>query len=412
MATYHRLLSFKIPDQTAVEVLTQQRQTVKSPISNVLFNLIKVLHLIKSLGRGGAEMLLPETLRAHDRQNFDFAYGYFVYYKSQVVPDIEVQGAKVHCFKANRGDQILLKAPAVARFAKNWGADLIHCHLPLAGIAGRMAGKMAGIPVVYTEHNKQERYHFLTRFANARTIGWNDVVLSVSADVESSLRQATSGKKVRIQTLLNGVDTRKFDRKNFDRQAARAQLGIPEDALVMGTVAVFRFQKRLHLWVEMAKKISLRFPNAWFVLVGDGQHFEDIKKQVTALGLSDRTLFPGRLEEVRPWLSAMDIYLMTSEFEGLPIAMLEAMSMELPVVATAAGGIGEVIRDGKDGFLAPVAEHEQLLQPLTQLLENESLRHEIGAVARRRAQDAFSIERMTRELEQVYRDVLKNKPHR
>lgn len=371
--------------------------------------MIKILHLIKSLGRGGAEMLLPETLRAHDRQCFDFAYGYFLDYKNQVVPELEKQSAVVRCFHANNGVAILAKSGAVARFAKEWGADIIHCHLPLAGVAGRIAGKLAGIPVVYTEHNKQERYHPLTRKANLITAGWNELVLSVSEDVESSLKKATAGKEISVQTLLNGVDTAKFDDARYDKSSAKKALSIPGNAPVVGTVAVFRDQKRLHLWLDLAKKISEHFPEAYFILVGDGPHFEALRQQATELGIAEKTIFPGRLEEVRPWLAAMDVYLMTSEFEGLPIAMLEAMSMRLPIVSTTAGGIGEVVRTGEEGFLAPVHDYTALLQPLLQLLKNENLRKQTGTNARRRVETAFSIERMARELETVYLDILKKK---
>ena len=128
--------------------------------------MIKVYHVIKSLGRGGAEMLLPETLRVHDREQFDFRYAYFLPHKGQVAEDLREIGAEVDCLGGSNSAAILAKVPALARLARDWGADLLHCHLPVAGIAGRLAGKLGGIPVVYTEHNKQERYHALTRRLN------------------------------------------------------------------------------------------------------------------------------------------------------------------------------------------------------------------------------------------------------
>ncbi|HMR42883.1 MAG TPA: glycosyltransferase family 4 protein, partial [Saprospiraceae bacterium] len=244
---------------------------------------------------------------------------------------------------------------------------------------------------------------------NLITAGWNELVLSVSEDVESSLKKATAGKEISVQTLLNGVDTAKFDDARYDKSSAKKALSIPGNAPVVGTVAVFRDQKRLHLWLDLAKKISEHFPEAYFILVGDGPHFEALRQQATELGIAEKTIFPGRLEEVRPWLAAMDVYLMTSEFEGLPIAMLEAMSMRLPIVSTTAGGIGEVVRTGEEGFLAPVHDYTALLQPLLQLLKNENLRKQTGTNARRRVETAFSIERMARELETVYLDILKKK---
>lgn len=363
---------------------------------------IKVLHLIKSLGRGGAEMLLPETLRAHDREHFEFAYGYFVDFKNQVVPDLEALGAEVHCFHANTGAAILLKSTEVARFARHWGADLIHCHLPLAGIAGRITSRITDLPVIYTEHNKQERYHPLTRWANLLTIRWNASVLAVSADVEASLRQAKPGGKVPVRTVLNAVDTAKFSKAHFEKAQVRSALQIPADALVIGTVAVFRAQKRLHLWLELAARLARIYPNVHFVLVGDGPFLTALRQQSRDLGIADRIKFPGRLSDVRPWLAVMDIYLMTSEFEGLPLAMLEAMSMELPVVATAAGGIGEVVRHEREGLLCPVDRYADLFEHLEACVGDPLFRQELGSQARQRVAENFGIERMVRELEAEY----------
>jgi glycosyltransferase involved in cell wall biosynthesis len=105
----------------------------------------------------------------------------------------------------------------------------------------------------------------------------------------------------------------------------------------------------------------------------------------------------------------MDIFMMTSEFEGLPIALLEAMSMELPMVATDAGGIKEVVRDGVEGFLKPVDQPMDLEEPLSKLVEDEDLRKEMGKRGRVRVKEAFSLERMVRELEEVYVEVLSNR---
>ncbi len=365
----------------------------------------KVFHLIKSLGRGGAEMLLPETLRAHNENEFQFSYGYFVPHKNQMVPALESQGVTVKCFNSSNPIGIISQSYSVAKFAKMWEADLIHCHLPLAGVSGRLAGKISGIPIIYTEHNKQERYHPFTRKANLLTMPINKLVLTVSKDVEYSLKKAMHRNGFPIRTLLNGVDTAKFDKSNIQSEI-RKKYRINKDALVVGTVAVFRDQKRLDLWLELAKKIAEKNANTFFLMIGDGPNFQRLKELAKNFRLEDKVVFPGRLEEVRPWMEAMDIYLMTSEFEGLPIAMLEAMSMQLPVVATKAGGIAEVITDGKDGFLTAVENWPYLLQPLLELAQNPALRKKIGTNARDRVIAHFSIERMAKELEEIYKEVI------
>ena len=137
---------------------------------------IKVLHIIKSLGRGGAEMLLPETLRIHDRNKFDFHYIYFLPWKDQMVESIEEFGGKVNCFSSNDNIRLLLKYKEVITYCRDHHIDVIHCHLPWAGFLGRIVYKRTGIPVMYTEHNMQERYHKLTKAINKATFKFKNSI--------------------------------------------------------------------------------------------------------------------------------------------------------------------------------------------------------------------------------------------
>ena len=350
-------------------------------------------------------MLLPETLRVHNRDKFSFRYIYFLPHKGQVADDLRQLGVTVDCLAATNNAAILGKTREVAGIAKDWQADLIHCHLPIAGVVGRLVGKLTGIPVIYTEHNKQERYHFLTRQLNLRTLAWNRYVITCSGDVKVSIERHTALPDTPVEPLLNGVNTERFSRSDFPRTRVRAQLELPADKTIVGTVCVFRTQKRLHHWLELARRLYADDPTLHFVVVGDGPEEVTLRQQITDNQMEDVISLPGRIQEVRPWLGAMDVYLMTSEFEGLPIAMLEAMSMALPVVATQAGGIGEAITDGVEGFLCPVTDWEALERPLRELIVDPGLRKRIGEAARSRVQREFSVQRMTTELERIYTQV-------
>ncbi len=351
-------------------------------------------------------MLLPETLRVHDRERYDFRYAYFLPHKGQVAEDLRALGAEVDLFAATTTPGILAQSLALQRYVRRHRIDIIHCHLPIAGVTGRIVSKLTGIPVVYTEHNKQERYHTLTRRLNLATMPWNQRVIACSNDVLASINQHVSLGRERVQSLQNGVNTARFALHDFPRTRVRAQLELPAEKIIVGTVCVFRTQKRLHHWLTLAERLYRSNPNLRFVLVGDGPQEEQIRAQVRQAGMEQVISFPGRISEVRPWLAAMDVYLMTSEFEGLPIAMLEAMSMELPVVATRAGGIGEAITDGENGFLAEVEDWQALQAPLERLIDDEALRRQIGQAARTQVQRNFSVQRMARELEGIYDQVI------
>ena len=144
---------------------------------------IKTLHIIKSLGRGGAEMLLPETLKAHHQEQFEFHYLYFLPWKNQLVEAIEKAGGKVTCFPANNNIELLLQYPKIIRYCKVHQIQLIHAHLPWAGFVSRLVHKKTRIPLFYTEHNLQERYHFITKLFNKLSFTWQSMGIGVSEDV-------------------------------------------------------------------------------------------------------------------------------------------------------------------------------------------------------------------------------------
>ena len=390
---------------------------------------IRVFHLVKSLGRGGAEVLLAEGLRHADRDRFTYGYGYFLPWKDAVVPELEACGVEVTCFDASGNGGIMLRTWKVARLLRRWGAGLVHCHLPLAGVSGRIAGALAGIPVVYTEHNEWEYYHPLTRRINRLTWRWQDRVIAVSNGVADSIRR-TVGNRVPVEVIPNGVDVEAFYRPGVDGCAVRRRLGIPVDAPVIGTVAVFRGQKQLHHWLQIARDLAEVRPQTRFIVVGDGPLMNDLDAYRRAADLEGLVHFPGFQEDVKPYFAAMDVYMMTSIVEGLPIALLEAMSMQLPVISTSVGGIPDVVTP-ESGFLVEPGVHERdphrhmlrsgklrevheidtgaFLEAAVKLVDQPALCRKMGEVARRTVEERHSMQRMARRLEDLYLRVLENK---
>ena len=418
---------------------------------------IKVLHLIKSLGRGGAEKLIPETALIHDQEKFEFHCLYFYHQTNNIVDELEASGITVHLIPSgNLG--LFFQVQKVRKFVVDNGFDILHAHLPWAGILARFVGKNLNIPIVYTEHNTWERYNKLSYWGNRISFKRQDVAVAVSNEVALSMQLNSifdpyrRGGRLKIKVVQNGVNTKEFTRvSSIKYQVSRAksqepraksqevksksqelgeadrlakacdpgkdylenslqlkhELGIPEDAPVIGKVAVFRTQKRLWLWVEIALKLLEKHPEIHFLLVGDGDWRDKLEKQIKDSGKQKNFHLVGVQKLVIPYLSLMHIYLSSSEFEGLPIAMLEAMSCEVPVVATRAGGIGEVIQHGIQGFLTEVENWGELETYCLQLLEDRELHKKMALSARERVIEKFSMQRMVGELEEIYREVLR-----
>lgn len=361
---------------------------------------IKVLHIIKSLGRGGAEMLLPETLKLHNQDRFEFHYIYFLPWKDQMVSALDAAGGKVTCLPAKNNLQLIRQHRKIIRYCKEHNIQLIHAHLPWAGFVSRAVHKLTGIPVLYTEHNMQERYHILTKYINKFTFNSQTLGIGVSQDVTDSIVKNIK-PNIPVQTLLNGVNTDSFQRNTQD-DTIRTELGIPQSAVVVGVVAVFRFQKRLDLWLEILKKAGEQNPNIYGIIVGAGILQPQIEQKHRELGLEGKVFFAGLQTEVRPYYNAMDIFMMCSSFEGLPIALLEAMSMNTAILTTDAGGIKEVIRPHTDGIIVPVEEWESLVNQLTRLSHTPEEIQKLQTAARNRVVGDFSLQSMVQQLEVEY----------
>ena len=366
---------------------------------------IEILHIIKSLGRGGAEMLLPETLNLHDKTKFNFHFIYFLPWKDQMVSEIKNNGGEVLCLSASNNIKLIGKVSGVINYCKEHNIDLIHCHLPWAGFLGRLVHFKTGIPLVYTEHNMQERYHPITKELNKRTFNSQNLAIGVSDDVSNSIIKNIN-PKIKVRTILNGVNTEKYIR-DYNDQSIRREYGIPKDAFVIGLVSVFRFQKRIKEWLEVFKRFTDGKENIFGLIVGAGPLEEEITAALNDLGLKDTVIMTGLQENTKPFYNAMDVFMMSSSFEGLPIALLEAMSMECAIISTDAGGIKEVIRNDRDGIIVEVDEWKLLSGKLSTLYNNPDTLKKYQLSARKRVVNDFSLKAMVENLEEEYIKLVK-----
>ena len=367
---------------------------------------IKILHIIKSLGRGGAEVLLPETLKLHDTSKFEFHYIYFLPWKDQMAGAISESGGKVTCIDASNNLKILGKSQEVINYCKNNNIVLIHCHLPWSGFLGRIVFQRTNIPVIYTEHNIQERYHIATKTLNKFSFNYQSMAIGVSEDATQSIVKNIK-PNIPVKTVLNGVNTDHFQRNQNQGIGIREQYNIPKNAIVIGNIAVFREQKSIPDWIKAFKKINNKHADVYGLLVGAGPKEKEIKALVEESGLSDRIILPGLQTNTLAYFSAIDIFMMSSAFEGLPIALLEAMSMECAVVSTKAGGVVEVVENNRNGFLCDVGDYNCLAEKASLLIEDSIKRKELQSAARNRVISNFSLKRMVDDLERIYSDFAK-----
>lgn len=366
----------------------------------------RVLWLIKGLGLGGAERLLTLATPYLDRSRFEYQAAYLLPWKNALVDELQRAGVPVTCLNHRRAFDLRIVG-RIAALLRERRIDLVHLHLPYAGIVGRLAARLAGVPcVVYTEHNLQARYHPLTRMMNQLTMRLTDVTISVSEEVRRSLVMSPLGRGAKVETVLNGVDVDGLQLAAVQGPSVRDELAIPPEHRIVGVVNVFRPQKRLDLWLQAARLVADQEPQTTFVIVGDGPIRADLMEMADRLGLRGTVIFPGLRHDAPRFLAAFDVFMLSSVYEGLPVAVLEAMALQTPVVATQVGGLPGVIEEGVQGFLVPPRDPEALADRVVRLLRDPDLRRRQGEAARQRVQERFSIDRMVAATEQIYTQLL------
>lgn len=366
---------------------------------------IKVLHIIKSLGRGGAEMLLPATVHQHNKEQFEFHCIYFLPWKNQMVAALQQEGVHVSCFAAKNTLQMLLQIPALTRYIRTHSIDLVHAHLPWAGIVAARAGARAKVPVVYTEHNNVNRYHKITRWLNRFSYAGFKEVIAVSDDAGKAAVAQFTKSPTTIRRIHNGVDTHFFSNTEAFKKESKLQFGITADTLVVSNVAVFRTQKRLDRWLQIVKQLKAHGLSVRFLLIGDGPLKAEVQQLIAEYDLQELVLLPGLQQEMKPWFAATDVFLMSSDWEGLPVALLEAMSMGCVPVVTDAGGIPEVVTDAC-GVVYAREDVERAVAAIVSLYHDRRALQAYSINTRKRIEEEFSLKKMVAELEGVYERIV------
>jgi len=355
----------------------------------------RVLMLTKGLGRGGTERLIVGAARLADRTRVELEVAYLLPWKDAFVPDLEALGTPVHCLDGPRAAS-LGWVRRLRRLVRERDIDLVHTHMPLPAAVARVALPGRRPAFVHTEHNMWGRYRPPTRWANAATYRRNARAIAVSDGVAASIRSS-----VPVEVVVHGTDPRLVVRGEAARASARAELGLPADALVVGTVGNFTAKKDQATLLRALAALPRRDREVVLVLVGLGPLEEDLRALAVELGIGGRVRFPGSREDVFALLPAFDVFVLSSRFEGLPIALLEAMATGVAPVATRVGGIPEVVGDGHDGLLVDPGDPAALAGALDRVLDDDALRDRLGEHARDRAL-AFDLANAVRRTEAIY----------
>lgn len=304
--------------------------------------------------------------------------------------------------------EVLLK---LVRIVRKFKIGLIHSHGKGAGIYSRPVGAITRTPVIHTFHGihygaynplLKKFYFLIERFLASLT--YKAINLSESEQKEGLRLGIIDRGKSRV--IYSGIDLNKFDNVKINLARERKKLGLQGRNIVVGNVARFNFQKGHQYLIKAIPYVLKKHPRTKFLLVGDGELRGKMESLVEELGIKDNVIFTGFRENVPKILKIMDIFILPSLWEGLPIVLLEAMASKKPIVATDVIGNKEVVVDGETGFLVPSKDPKKLAERIIALIENKPLRKKFGENGRRRVEEIYSLNRMVKETEEVYHEAL------
>ncbi len=290
--------------------------------------------------------------------------------------------------------------------------DVVHLHSSKAGILGRIAGRLAGVPVVvHTVHgwgfNEEQGALVAGTFRNLERwcARYCDALVVVGSPYQAEGLALGIGRPDQYHLIRSGIEIERYRDVPLDRAAARARLGVPADAFVIGNVGRLRPPKCPEHMVAAFASLAARHPQVRLVLVGDGGQRSEVETEVARLGLTPRVQILGLRRDVPELLRAFDVFVMSSSREGLPRTLSQAMAAGLPIVATRVGGIPDAVCDGENGFLVSAGDVEALTDRLELLLTDPALRQRMGAAGLARVEE-FSALTMVRRTEALYEELL------
>jgi glycosyltransferase involved in cell wall biosynthesis len=291
----------------------------------------------------------------------------------------------------------------LATYLRRERVDVIHAHMFGSNAWGTVLGRLTRVPVVVAhEHTWSFEGEPLRRLLDRELIGrWCDAFIAVSREDRRRMIEIERVPAERIRVLPNGITP---GTPNPDRDL-RAELGIGGGPLI-GAVGALRPQKAYDVLIRATVTLRAHHPDLHVLIVGEGPERARLQALVRELGLGDTVMLLGRRLDVPDILAALDVAVSASRFEGSPLAVIEYMAAGLPIVATAVGGVPDLIEDGVHGVLVEPGSPEALVSAIDELLGDRARASALGALARERSRREFDLDVMVNRVEALYSELL------
>jgi sugar transferase (PEP-CTERM/EpsH1 system associated) len=359
-----------------------------------------VAHIVFSLEVGGLERVVVDLIRRIDPDRF-----------RSVLCCLEREGDWLenvrdlceHVAVMDKKPGLSLGLPyRLARVFKNHNVDIVHCHNFGPLLYGGLGGRLAGCRVVYTVHGPEisiRKRHVM--FQKSPVV---DRVVTVSDHVGRGAVNRAGLDRKKVVSIVNGIDTDAFANP-ADPGKLRRELGLHEDKPLLGVIARLTPEKDHNTLFAAMAKILNTIDDAGLIVVGDGPMNGRLRLLTVELGIQSSVWFLGTREDISDLLPGLDVFVLSSREEGFGITLLEAMAAGLPVVATKAGGIPEIVINGETGFLVDTGNSDAFADGVIRMLADKNRMLEMAEAGKKRARDVFGVDRMVHAYEALYEDV-------
>lgn len=367
---------------------------------------IKIMQITHDLNYGGLQKLVVDISKSLDKSKYEVAVCVLreggPLEKELLKEDIKI----IKLPHSNNGADYL-SFWKLYKIIKEEKPDIIHTHNTQPFIEGGIAALLAGIPVkIHTDHGRQFPDKRRYMFAEWVFSHFADQLVAVSESLKDDISRYEGIRPDKIMVIPNGIDGSKYNIK-IDKNKKRRELDIDNKYnIILGFVGRLSPEKGLIYLIKATKVIAEEFPNILLLIVGEGELLEELNRETITLGIERNVRFLGPRSDINEILGILDIFVLPSLREGLPLVLLEAAASSLPIVATDVGGNNQVVKHGINGLLVKHGDAAPLYNALKQLIHNNKMRQDFGRKSYNLFINNFTIEKMIKEYENIYQSCL------
>jgi len=368
---------------------------------------IKVMQITDNLGIGGLERVVANLCKYIDKSKYDISVC-CLSFKGKFGEELERIGMNVHLIPQKKGTDYFAfwKLKDILGRIK---PDITHTHNSNALVDGAIASIIKGVPIrIHTDHARQFPDTKRTMFAERLIALFLDRIVAVSVETKGNLVKYELIPEKMITVINNGIEGSRYDIK-IDEEAKKRELGLDAFRYLIGLGVRLKSQKGIIHLIKAVPNVLKTFPEIAFVVAGEGPLRASLEEECKKMGVDKNFFFLGPRLDLPEILQILDLYVLPSEWEGLPLVILEAMAAGRAIIATDVGGNSVAIEDGKTGYLVPPKNPDALADKIVHLLSSPEKRQKFAEAARNKFYAEFSVERMVSKYENIYEEALSKK---